>query len=148
MKHTITVGVFGIITNEQDEILFCHRNDYDLWNLPGGGLEKGETPWECIVREAKEETGLSVEVSRLMGIYAKPHKDEVVFMFVCNVIDGKLTLNEEARDLKYFALNQIPKNTVPKQVERLKHYFEDKDKVYLKEQGGKSSIDMVKEGNL
>ncbi|MDZ7798240.1 MAG: NUDIX domain-containing protein [Patescibacteria group bacterium] len=148
MKYTITVGVFGIITNEQDKVLLCHRNDYDLWNLPGGGLEKGETPWECIVRESKEETGLDVKVSRLMGIYSKPHKDEVVFMFVCNVIDGKLTLNEEARDLRYFALNEIPKNTVPKQVERLKHYFEDKEKIYLKEQRGKSAIDMVKEGNL
>jgi len=54
MKHTITVGVFGIITNEEDEILFCHRNDYDLWNLPGGGVEAGESPWEALVREIKE----------------------------------------------------------------------------------------------
>ncbi|MCF6277054.1 MAG: NUDIX domain-containing protein [Candidatus Magasanikbacteria bacterium] len=148
MKHTITVGVFGIITNEQGEVLLCHRNDYNLWNLPGGSLEKGETPWQCMIREAKEETGLDVEVSRFMGIYAKPHKDEIVFMFVCNVIGGKLTLNEEARDLRYFTLDSIPKNTVPKQVERLKHYFADKNKVYLEEQGGKSSIDMVKAGNL
>jgi len=148
MKHTIIIGVFGIITNEKDEVLLCHRNDYDLWNLPGGGLEKGETPWECIIREAKEETGLDVEISRLMGIYSKPHKDEIVFMFVCNIIGGELKLNEEARDLKYFALNNIPKNTVPKQVERLHHYFENKEKVYLKEQGGKSSIDMVKSRNL
>jgi len=148
MKHTITVGVFGIITNEQDEVLLCHRNDYDLWNLPGGGLEKGETPWECIIRESKEETGLDVKVSRLMGIYSKPHKNEVVFMFICNIIGGKLTLNEEAIDIKYFSLDSIPKNTVPKQVERLKHYFKDKNKVYLKKQEGKSAIDMVKAGNL
>ena len=86
MKHKVTIGSFGIITNENDEILLCHRNDYDLWNLPGGGLEKNETPWDCVIREAKEETGLNVEVSRLMGIYSKPNKDELVFMFVCNVI--------------------------------------------------------------
>jgi len=148
MKHKITFGVFGIITNKQDEVLLCHRNDYDLRNMPGGGLEKCETPWNGVIREVKEETGLDVEVSRLMGVYSKPHKDEIVFIFVCNVIGGKLTLNKEARDLQYFTLNKIPKNTVPKQVERLKHYFEDKEKIYLKEQEGKSSIDMVKAGNL
>jgi len=148
MKHTTTIGVFGIITNKQEEVLLCHRNDYDLWNLPGGGLKKGETPWDCIIRETKEETGLDVEISRLMGIYSKPHKNEIVFVFVCNAISGSLTLNKEARDLKYFALNHIPKNTVPKQVERLSHYFENKEKVYLKEQEGRSSVDMVKAGNL
>lgn len=148
MKQSITVGVFGIIANEQDEVLLCHRNDYDLWNMPGGGLEKGETPWKCIVREVKEETGLDVVISRLMGIYSKPHKDEIVFVFVCAIVGGKLELNKEARALKYYALADIPKNTVPKQVERLHHYFEDKNKVYLKEQGGESTIDMVKAGKL
>ena len=148
MKHTTIIGVFGIITNEQNEVLLCHRSDYNLWNLPGGGLKKGETPWDCIIRETKEETGLDVEISHLMGIYSKPHKNKIVFMFVCNAISGSLTLNKEARDLKYFALNHIPKNTVPKQVERLSHYFKNKEKVYLKKQQGKSSIDMVKAGNL
>ena len=148
MKHSVTIGAFGIITNENDEVLLCHRNDYDLWNLPGGGLEKNETPWEGVIREVKEETGLNVEVSRLMGIYSKPNKDNIVFMFVCNVIGGKLTLNEEARDLKYFALKDIPKNTVPKQFERINDYFKDKNKIYLKKQEGPSAIAMIKEGKL
>ncbi len=148
MKHKITVGVFGIITNEKDEILLCHRNDYDLWNLPGGGLEEDETPWECIVRETKEETGLNVKISHLMGIYSKPRKNEIVFMFVCNVFGGKFQLNKEVKDLKYFAHKDIPRNTVPKQVERLHHYLKNKEKVYLKRQEGKSSIEMIKAGNL
>jgi len=84
-----------------------------------------------------------------MGIYSKSHKDEVVFMFVCNIIGGQFTLNEEARDLKYFVLEDIPKNTAPKQVERLKHYFDNKNKLYLKEQGLESSvISMIKVGSL
>ncbi len=69
-------------------------------------------------------------------------------MFVCRVIDGKLALTEEARDIKYFSLSDIPKNTVPKQVERLNHYFADREKVYLNEQTSESAIDMVKAGKL
>ena len=148
MKYTITVGVFGIITNEHDGVLLCHRNDYNLWNLPGGGLEKGETPWGCIIRETKEETGLDIEVSHLMGIYSKPQKDEVVFMFVCHISGGELKLTEESRALKYFALTDIPRNTVPKQVERLRHYFADKNRIYLEKQEGESAIGMVKAGKL
>ncbi|MFA5994556.1 MAG: NUDIX domain-containing protein, partial [Parcubacteria group bacterium] len=72
MKQAFTIGVFGIIRDEKNRVLLVLRQDYDLWNLPGGGLEKGESPWQGVVREVKEETGLDVEVVRLAGIYSKP----------------------------------------------------------------------------
>ena len=56
MKSTFTIGVFGIIRDEQNRVLLCLRNDYDLWNLPGGTLEQGESPWQGVIREVKEET--------------------------------------------------------------------------------------------
>ena len=40
-----TIGVFGIIIDDKDRVLLCHRRDFDLWNLPGGGVETGESPW-------------------------------------------------------------------------------------------------------
>jgi ADP-ribose pyrophosphatase YjhB (NUDIX family) len=40
MKSVFTIGVFGIIRDEQNRVLLCLRNDYDLWNLPGGALEQ------------------------------------------------------------------------------------------------------------
>jgi len=49
-----TIGVFAVIFNKKKEILLCHRRDYDLWNLPGGGVEKGESPWQAVARETKE----------------------------------------------------------------------------------------------
>jgi len=148
MKQTFTIGVFGIIRDEQNRVLLVLRNDYDLWNLPGGGLEKGESPWQGVIREVKEETGLSVEATRLAGVYSKPDVDEIVFSFECKIIDGELTLNEEAKDLKYFSLQEIPKNTPPKQVERIKDLFESEDETIMKIQTGKSSIELIKEGKL
>lgn len=50
-KPTFTIGVFAVIFDEKNRILFCHRTDYDLWNLPGGCMEHGETPWDCILIE-------------------------------------------------------------------------------------------------
>lgn len=147
-KDRFTIGVFAIIFDKQKRVLFCHRRDYDLWNLPGGGLEKGEIPWQGIIREVKEETGLIVKVERLAGIYSKPAKDEIVFQFICNQVGGALAINEEANEIQYFALNKIPKNTAPKQVERIKDFFNNDNKVFLKAQKGMSSIELVKQGKL
>lgn len=149
MKQTFTVGVFAIIQDQQGRVLLCLRNDYNLWNLPGGGLEKGESPWQGVVREVKEETGLTVVVTRLAGVYSKPEKDEVVFSFVCTIIGGKVTITDEAKDVQRFSPADIPVNTVPKQIERIKDFYTmEASAVAMKVQTGPSSIDLVKEGKL
>lgn len=146
MQQEFKIGVFGIIKDQENRILLCLRNDHDIWNLPGGRLEKGESPWQGVIREVKEETGLNVEIVRLIGVYSKPNKDEIVFSFECKVLGGELTLNDEAKDIKYFSIDDIPENTVQKQVERIKDFFENKDSVVLKiQQTEKSTIDLLKE---
>ena len=65
------IGVFAIIVDNQKRVLLGHRCDYNVWDLPGGGMESGETPWDCAVREVKEETGLDVQVTRLLGVYSR-----------------------------------------------------------------------------
>lgn len=58
-------GVRVVITNEErDKILMVrqHHEDRDLWMVPGGGIEEGENSIEAAVREAKEETGLDIEI--------------------------------------------------------------------------------------
>ncbi len=148
MKSTFTIGVFGIIRDEQNRVLLCLRNDYDLWNLPGGTLEQGESPWQGVIREVKEETWLDAEIIRLAGVYNKVDKNEIVFSFECKIISGIITLNEEARDIQYFSLHDIPRNTSPNQVERIKDLFEQGNEVIMKIQTGKSSIELIKEGKL
>lgn len=57
-------GVRVIIPNEEGKILMVrqHHEDKDLWMVPGGGIEEGENSIEAAVREAKEETGLDIDV--------------------------------------------------------------------------------------
>lgn len=148
MKAQFVIGVFGIIFDEQGRVLLAHRTDYDLWNLPGGGLEIGETPWEGVIREIKEETGFNAEIIKLQGIYSKPDKNEIVFSFICKIIDGQITANQEADKIEYFEIDKIPKNTSPKQVLRIKDALENPDQVILKVHTGKSSFELIKEGKL
>ncbi|MDP2944603.1 MAG: NUDIX hydrolase [bacterium] len=147
MKDQFIIAAFGIIFDKQNRVLLCHRCDYNLWNLPGGIMEAGESPWECVIREVREETGLDVGIIRLAGIYNKPNKRELVFSFICKIAGGSLTLNEEADRVEYFDIKDIPNNTSQKQIERINDALKEKTMIY-KNQRGESSIELMKEGKL
>ena len=148
MTYNYKIGVFAIIFDEYERVLLCHRRDYDLWNLPGGGLEEKEAPWEGVIREIKEETGLDAEVKRLSGIYFKPNSNEIVFAFICKVVGGKISLSDEADQIEYFNIKDIPKNTSPKQIERIYDTLANQDNVILKVQTGPSSVELIRKGKL
>lgn len=114
-----TIGAFAIIFNENNQVLLSHRCDLDMWNLPGGRVESGEMPDEAVIREVKEETSLEVRIERLVGVYGKVEKDELVFAFLCRVTGGTLAPSGEADQHRYFGMDEIPPFTPPKQVERI-----------------------------
>ncbi len=147
MKQTFTIGVFGIIKDKQDRVLLVLRNDYNFWNLPGGGLEQGESPWQGVIREVKEETGYDVEVVKLSGIYTEPGQNEVIFAFECKIIDGETTLNKEAKKIQYFAFQEIPKNTFQQHIERIEDLLKHKTDVTLKIQKTDPSINLILKRN-
>ncbi|HJT55565.1 MAG TPA: NUDIX domain-containing protein [Ktedonobacteraceae bacterium] len=113
------IGVFAVIFDEQGRILLGHRRDTDWWNLPGGGMEKGETVDEALCREVQEETGLEVEVRQLVGVYSKPQKQEVVLTFRCHITGGSIHATEEIIESKYFTPDALPRNTLPKHRQRV-----------------------------
>lgn len=140
MRPKYNIGAFAIIVNSKDEVLLCHRTDYDMWNLPGGGIDNNESPWDGIKREVKEETGLEVKVERLISVYSKSYKNHLVFLFLCNQIGGKIEINNEARDIKYFNRKELPQNTIQKHIERINDYFNYESKTILKTEEKKSSM--------
>jgi hypothetical protein len=71
--NSIVPSVTAIVPDEQGAILLVHKTDNDLWALPGGGMDVGESMADAVVREVKEETGIDVEVTGLVGIYSNPN---------------------------------------------------------------------------
>ncbi len=94
-----------IIPSERGVVLIRRGNDpfEGRWALPGGFVEVGETLEEAAYREAAEETGLAVEVARLVGVYSDPERDprghNVSVVFLARVLSGDLVAATDASEV-------------------------------------------------
>jgi len=102
-----------------------------MWNLPGGRVETHEVLWKAVVREVEEETGLHVQVEKLIGVYAVQQKPDLVFNFLSRATGGTLRHSPESDQLGRFRSDEIPANTLPRHVERIKHANSDLKSVRL-----------------
>ena len=144
---TFTIGVFAVIFDQQNRVLLCHRRDMDIWNLPGGGMEPGELPTETAIRETREETGLDIIPKDLVGVYSKQNSNDLVFIFTAQFSGGKLTCNEEAGKIEYFAFDDLPANTIPKHVERIQDALKNLPAPIFRCQTSPSTIEFLQQLN-
>lgn len=104
------------IFNAQGEILLIQRKDDQLWAMPGGSFEVGETPAEAACREAWEETGLVVEPLRLAGVYDSrlcgsrtvAHLYQFVFLCRPRDPDAQPSSSNETLDARWYAEQALP----------------------------------------
>jgi 8-oxo-dGTP diphosphatase len=107
------IGVSAVVFDEQKRVLLVHRRDMDLWDLPGGGLDSGELPTEGTIRETKEETGLDVEVVRLL-IIGVAQEQLLGFVYLCHIMGGSMMTTDESDDVRFFAINELPAMLPPR----------------------------------
>lgn len=94
-----------VIPSEDGKVVLIRRGSEPFegeWALPGGFVEVGETVEEAAVREAAEETGLALEVARLVGVYSDPERDprghNVSVAFLARVLSGELAAATDASE--------------------------------------------------
>jgi 8-oxo-dGTP diphosphatase len=116
------VGVGAVIVdrrNDNHRVLLIRRGTPPLlgeWSLPGGVLECGETLREAVTREAREETGLVVEPSEMLGVYERVIRGAdgrvryhyVLIDFLCRVAGGDLAAGSDAADVRWFTRDELP----------------------------------------
>ncbi|MCI0519532.1 MAG: NUDIX domain-containing protein [Chloroflexi bacterium] len=98
----------------EDKILLTLRKDFEVWCLPGGGVEEGESLAQGAQRETQEETGLEVKLDRCIGIYCEPrwfkHGLHVV-VFAAHDYRGELRAQPaEVLEQAFFGRGEIPAN--------------------------------------
>ena len=112
------IGVGAVIV-ENDRVLLIRRAQAPLlgeWSLPGGVLECGETLHEAAIREAREETGLSVEVVEMLGIYERIIRGDgdriryhyVLIDYLCRPSSGEMKAGSDAAEAAWFQREELP----------------------------------------
>src|SRR5579884_4204091 len=104
-----TIGV-NVAIFRDGKILLTKRDDYHVWCLPGGHIDPGETFPQAAVREAREETGYEVSLTRLIGVYSRPQWDMYhILLFAAKVTDGTEQCQpDEVVDIGFFRPEEIP----------------------------------------
>jgi 8-oxo-dGTP diphosphatase len=106
------IGV-GAVVIDDGRVLLVKRGHPPLlgeWSIPGGVLELGETLREAAVREAREETCLTVEPVELLGVYDRVIRDDpgrtlyhyVLIDFLCRRTDGEAQAADDADEVRWF----------------------------------------------
>ncbi|MET7323302.1 NUDIX domain-containing protein [Streptomyces sp. NPDC005549] len=109
--NSIVPSVTAVAVNEAGEVLLIHKTDNNLWALPGGGVDVGESAPDAAVRETKEETGFDVEVTSLVGIYTNPAhvmayddgeiRQQFSICFRARIVGGELRTSSESKEVAF-----------------------------------------------
>ncbi len=104
------IGALATIFDAAGRVLLVHQTYHGCkWAWPGGVVNDGESPWDAAVREVKEETGLEVEIVRLISLYYFSDRDTLGFQFLCRPLGGDLCADgKEISELAYFDPAHLP----------------------------------------
>lgn len=139
VRPAVTVGVVG----GRGEVLLIRRDDNDLWALPGGMLDLGETVMQAAVREVAEETGIECAVTGLVGVYSDPGhvirytgdyevRQEFSILVAARALGGTPTPSEESPEVAWVSPAEARRRvTDPAMRRRLEHWLTEDDGPYL-----------------
>lgn len=111
--NSIVVAVTAFVQDDAGRLLLIRRTDNDLYAIPGGALELGETLTQTVQREVMEETGVAVNVTGLIGVYSDPEhvieftdgevRQEFSICFRADPTGGDLRTSDESKEVLWVA---------------------------------------------
>lgn len=132
-----------IVVNDRGEILMIRRTDNGNWAVPGGGMDLGESITDTAVRETCEETGITCEITGLVGIYTNPRhvirytsddevRQEFSIVFAARPTGGKLRPSSEPSEPQWVPPTAVPSLQMhPSMLQRIQHYLDKRPEPYL-----------------
>ncbi|MCP3805338.1 NUDIX domain-containing protein [Allokutzneria sp. A3M-2-11 16] len=135
--NSIRPAVSAFVQDPRGRILMIRRTDNDLYALPGGGQEPGETLTQTVFREVEEETGIHVAVTGLIGIYSNPAhviaysdgevRQEFSICFRADPVGGALRTSAESKEVHWVEADRLDELDIHPSIRlRIRHGFEVK----------------------
>lgn len=121
-RHSVSVA--GVVVNDSGQVLVIRRRDNGHWEPPGGVLEPAETFEDGLRREVLEETGISVQVERLTGVYKNMRRAIVALVYRCTPLDEPDPVTAEAAEVRWMTLDEVREAMSPAYAVRVTDAFE------------------------
>lgn len=109
--NSVVPSVTVVVRDGEGRLLLIHRTDNDLWALPGGGHDIGERIGDTAVREVEEETGVTVEVEGIVGLYTDPEhvlayddgevRQQFSICFRAKPVSGSPRTSSESKEVRW-----------------------------------------------
>ncbi|MGW3963418.1 NUDIX hydrolase [Amycolatopsis sp. NPDC005003] len=140
--NSIAVAVSAFIQDDEGRILMIRRTDNDLYSIPGGQLELGETLAQAAVREVREETGIECEVTGVIGLYSNPKhviayddgevRQEFSICFRARYVGGSLRGSSESSEVFWVKPNAIEELSIHESIQlRILHALSETHVTYF-----------------
>jgi ADP-ribose pyrophosphatase YjhB (NUDIX family) len=104
------------LIQHQGQLVMIRRSAAPLanyWAPPAGYVECGESVPEAVIREAREECGLDIELDGLVGVYSRADVDVLIVAYRARSCGGRLAPGDDAGEVRLFAPAQLPRQTLP-----------------------------------
>ncbi|MEU2873768.1 NUDIX domain-containing protein [Streptomyces olivoreticuli] len=115
--NSVVPSASAVVLDDAGRLLIIHKTDNDLWALPGGGHDIGETIAETVIREVQEETGVEVEIERLTGVYTDPQhvmayddgevRQQFTICFRARPTGGALRTSSESKEVRWVSPSEL-----------------------------------------
>jgi ADP-ribose pyrophosphatase YjhB (NUDIX family) len=141
--NSIVPSANAIVVSDQGDILMIRRTDNGNWAVPGGAMDFGETIEDTAVRETEEESGITCQITGLVGVYTNPShvirytsneevRQEFSLVFTARPISGELRASSETSEPQWVSRDKVlslSMHTSMKQ--RIEHYLDGRKLPYL-----------------
>ena len=140
--NSVVPSTVAFVTDDEGRVLLIQRSDNGDWALPGGGHDLGERIADTAIRETKEETGLDVEITGIIGLYTDPGhlieysdgevRQQFSIAFRAKPVGGQITTSAESVRVAWIGadeLDQLPIN--PSMRMRIRHGLANVSEPYI-----------------
>lgn len=133
--NSLVPSVNVIVTNTAGDLLMIRRSDNDNWAVPGGAIDLGESIPAAAVRETVEETGITCEITGLVGTYSDPRhvilytsngeaRQEFSIVLTGRPVEGEPTPSEESRQVHWIPRDEVLALPMDRSMRmRIEHYL-------------------------